>query len=430
MSFLFFVFCLGFLIGLFFYFKVFSVILIISFILFFAIKEKENFLILIFITLIGIVLGFLRASINKVENIKIPTVVSVSSSNNSFYITNKGIAIISKEKIYPGDKIILRDEIQKTNDEFLNKKGIYYVAFLKKSEIISGSGFLNKIFKIKEKINKFIDENLSFDSSQILKGIILGQKPIEEIEEIFKKSGLLHLLVVSGQNLTLFCYILINFFKNFINRKIILVFLILFIFLFATMISESATWRAALMVSLIFFFEILGRPVLIRNIILGIILILTLIKPNFILDLSFQLSILAILGLFYFRYVIEKFLPKNLKDSVLVEILAVQIFLLPFLLYNFSYFPLSGIFLNLIILPFYPVFFIYQILSLPFLNFLPIKIINEFLIQSFYFLAKIFASFNLEIEIFIPKIFVIFIYLYFAFLIIKNKNLPDFAWTV
>jgi competence protein ComEC len=430
MSFLFFVFCLGFLIGLFFYFKVFSVILIISFILFFAIRERENFLILIFITLIGIFLGFLRASINKVENIKIPTVASVNSSNNSFYITDKGVAIISKEKIYPGDKIILRDEIQKTNDEFLNKKGIYYVAFLKKSEIISGSGFLNKIFKIKEKINKFIDENLSFDSSQILKGIILGQKPIEEIEEIFKKSGLLHLLVVSGQNLTLFCYILINFFKNFINRKIILIFLILFIFLFATMISESATWRAALMVSLIFFFEILGRPVLIRNIILGIILILTLIKPNFILDLSFQLSILAILGLFYFKYVIEKFLPKNLKDSVLVEIFAVQIFLLPFLLYNFSYFPLSGIFLNLIILPFYPVFFIYQILSLPFLNFLPIKIINEFLIQSFYFLAKIFASFNLGIEIFIPKIFVIFIYLYFTFLIIKNKNLPDFAWTV
>lgn len=377
-------------------------------------------------------IGFLIAG-EQSKEINFPGVFKIKSGANFtekskyFYSDEIVIFVPKNSTLEYGDKILIEEAFRNEN-EFYSKRA-KYITFINEPKIVGkNKDILYFIFNIKEGLKSYLEENLSFYPSQIFKGIILGENPQDEVKEIFKNSGLLHLLVVSGQNLTILTLILWKFLKNFFHRKVILLFLIVFILFLSILIDELATWRAGVMAILVIIFQILGRPVLVRNLLLSVILIFLIIEPKIIHNLSFQLSLLAVIGLFYFSPILENFFSKFNLPKIISEIIGVQLFLFPFLIYNFKIFSFSGFLSNLLILPIFPLIFMLSIFSLFLIWLEPVKILIEFIYQIIFQFAKIFSLMPLNLKFNLPLFFVIIIYGYFAYLILRNKNLPDFRW--
>ena len=409
----FFLFGSAFLTGVFFSLKHYFpalVFLILIFKLWQIKKFKHWFLIFL---IIFFILGYLR--VEKENNqIIFPLKATIVSSgfyfgNLKYYYTNKKTIVFlpSTVELQIGDKIII-DSASLIKNEFFNKKGFSYQAILSEDVAFQENKILKPILVLKSKLESLIEKNLSFVSSQIVKGILLGQNPDQEIKNKFKQTGLLHLLVVSGQNLTLMAGILLKNFSSFFNRRLVLIISIILGIIFSFLVFELATFRAVLMTTLLLIFLFLGRPVLWRNIILFTLIIFSLISPHFFFnDLSFQLSILAIIGLFYFVPVFKNIFH---LPSIISEILAVQTFLAPFLLYNFGSFSFNSFLNNLIILPLFPFIFGLLLVSLPFLWFWPVKLSIDFIFLLFDKLISFLSVVSYSFNFYLPTILVYLIY--------------------
>ena len=116
--------------------------------------------------------------------------------------------------------------------------------------------------------------------------------------------------------------------------------------------------RAAIMVSFLFLGKLFSRPSLgIRSLIFSVVLIL-LINPFLLrLDIGFQLSFLAALGIIWLKPMITKKKQLPFFLDSLVTILAAQILVFPLLLYSFGQASIISPLSNLLITPFLPLLF-------------------------------------------------------------------------
>lgn len=138
------------------------------------------------------------------------------NSNNKYKETKLLIKIKKEEKIEYGDRIYFfgeykEPEIQKnpggfSYKEYLKTKKIYGTVKVEKLRIIDKKSNniilqqINSLFlKIKENINKTYSNN----ESNLVLGIILGDTDeiAEDTKENFKRSGMAHILAVSGMHI-------------------------------------------------------------------------------------------------------------------------------------------------------------------------------------------------------------------------------------
>lgn len=423
----------SFLTGIFLALKFYFLTLILGILITKVLILKKTHSIIILVLILMFILGYIRVNEQdlKIQFPQKATIISpaISFGYLDYFYTNKQtIIFVSKNSnISLGDRIILEKPLPLV-DDFFNKKGFKYYIIYNDFPYTESTKFLRLIFNLKNQLQQYLDKYLSFISSQIIKGIFLGFNPDKDIKDKFQKTGLLHILVVSGQNLTLMTSILIKYLKNFLNRRVILILGLIFSLIFSLTIFELATWRAFLMTSFILIFLLLGRPVLWRNVILITLIIFALIDPYFFFnDLSFQLSMLAILGIFYFAPVLKNFFN---FPTIVNEILSVQIFLLPFLLYSFGYFSPLFLLSNLIVLPIFPLIFVLILFFLPFIWLWPVRILAEGLFLSFYQVVNLLANLTPGFNFYLPSIFVYLIYGYYIWLILKDKSIIDFQFKI
>lgn len=198
------------------------------------------------------------------------------------------------------------------------------------------------------------------DEFAVASALILGYRDeiSEEINTAYKNTGATHVLAVSGMHVG-FIYLGISFLLGFVksNRKgwkVMKVVLELASIWFFTLITGGAAsiLRAAVMFSFIIFGKLLKRNGNIYNSLAASAFLLLLINPYYIMDVGFQLSYLALIGIVYFEPKIYRLL--YVKNKILDYIwqltavgLAAQIVTLPLTLYYFHQFPwyfwLSGL---------------------------------------------------------------------------------------
>lgn len=196
--------------------------------------------------------------------------------------------------------------------------------------------FLDSLRKL---ITATVRESLPEPQASLLLGMILGIKGgfPSDFYEALRVTGTLHVVVVSGYNIT----VLINALGKgltFLNLKIRFLFIVLGIFLFVSLVGfEPPVIRAAIMGSIALLATVLGRQkdALRAFLLAGIVMLL--INPQWILDLSFQLSFLATLGLITIFPVIDRFIPGRgaLLREDLVTTLAAQIPVWPLIAFKF-----------------------------------------------------------------------------------------------
>lgn len=262
---------------------------------------------------------------------------------------------------------------------------------------------------IRTQLSQKIDSILPFPQSALLSGIILGNQ--SDLPFSFKKqlqvTSTIHIVVVSGQNLTILAGFVMSLVGLFGRKKTI--FLTLFVIVVYSLLTGFGVpvVRAAIMAGLSYTGKLLGREGTgwwILFITAGVML---LYQPNWLLNISFQLSFLATFGVIIVAPVFSeglKRIPKLIREDLAVT-LAAQLMVLPVIAYNFNQISLAGLLANSLVLWTVPVVMIsgFAAMIIGFLNSLLGQIIGllpGILLTYFIYIVQLFskmpgASFNI-----------------------------------
>ncbi len=267
-------------------------------------------------------------------------------------LTPGALAIVSSKIYQPGEERIPDGFNYR---KYLAYKNIDFISYVKyqEIEIISTAewSIQNFIWSLNSSMMVRIDQ--VFESSKyksLIKGILLGYK--DEIEsEARSKYGLAgigHVFAVSGMHVGMvyvFCFPLL-FFRHY-RRSYkycfpIIVLLAVWIFVLSSGATPSAV-RAGIMISIYEIGVITYRQVDKWNVLACSALISLLVTPNFLFDIGFQFSYLALAGIFYFYTRLSRILTvRNLFLRWIYCMMALsvsaQLVLLPLSLYYFSSF--------------------------------------------------------------------------------------------
>ena len=250
---------------------------------------------------------------------------------------------------------------------YLGKDKIYYE--FKKAEVkILKKGDLNKksvsvaLFLFREKFLNNIKKVLGEPHASLALGLVVGEKSSlgKDLIDDFRKSGLIHIVVLSGYNITIIA-LSIRRFLLFLPRNVGILFGILGIILFAILVGGGATVvRSSIMAIVALFGELARKDYSVSRALFIAALLMIFINPLIILyDPSFQLSFLATLGLVTLSsplekklgFITEKFGVRNLVASTL----ATQIFVSPLIFHMIGELSIVSIFVNILVLPFIPI---------------------------------------------------------------------------
>lgn len=238
---------------------------------------------------------------------------------------------------------------------YLAKDGIFAVTYLPKIELIErgrGNFIYAKTLQFKNKLRETIYQNLSPPQSSILGAIILGDKSkmSDELKTKLNITGVRHITAVSGMHVAILTGILMAGLMGLgLGRKTSFystIFLMSF-YIILTGLQPSAI-RAGVMGGILLLARYLGRMNLSARALVFAGAFMLAQNPLLLkLDVGFQLSFLATLGIIY----LAPFLKRRIKIEILAMTLAAQVFTLPILIYNFGYVSLVGILTNILIVP-------------------------------------------------------------------------------
>lgn len=286
---------------------------------------------------------------------------------------------------------------------YLAKDGIFYLcqnADFQRTGENKGNKIYLTILKLKDKLSRNINSTIPQPEAALANGLIFGgsSQLSKNIADNFSKTGLSHIVAVSGFNVTIIAeyLMLLGIFLG-LWRKQAFWFAIGGIFLFVLAVGfPSSAIRAGVMGSLLLWAMKNGRLANSRNAIVFAAAVMLLINPLLLRwDIGFQLSFLATLGIitlspFWERYLIRKNKAvSEIQETVFLTISA-SIFVLPIILYNFHTLSIISVLANVLVLPLIPLAMLLifatsiaglfgHLFSLPFawITFLPLKYIIE-----------------------------------------------------
>ena len=295
--------------------------------------------------------------------------------------------------------------------KYLARKGIYYQSFATDEILETPKKTLTISEKIRQKrleiLNTIDGSKLPKREREFLKGIILADRTEMDAEMVsdFSKSGLVHFLAISGTHLAIIFWLILYLLKPIFPakfRKIPIVLSLLFIWSFTIFIDYgSSVVRSCLMITAYYSFVLLQRkPDLLHAMAIAGFAIL-IFDTHQVFDVGFQLSFVAVFGIFWLNTPILKNLPrpKNKIQDFLFNVvsmsLAAQIATLPLVIFYFHQYSFLSIVANVIIVPFSEIIIIFSLLmtvlfafklEFSWLSFIYEKLV-DFLLKSIHFFA-------------------------------------------
>lgn len=216
--------------------------------------------------------------------------------------------------------------------------------------------------QFKGRLKKIINQSFSNAGAAFLKAIFLGDR--SDMSFLFRNQlaaiGLIHLIAVSGLHLVILTSLFLVLAKHLkINHTWTLSFALIFLWLFVLLVGgRPSILRAAIMSSLLLVGEFVHRPALsLRSLILAAAILLLANPFSLRMDVGFQLSFLAVLGIIW----LKPFMATKRKQSVTLDLIettfAAQILVWPLLLYHFGQASIISPLSNLLVTPFLPLLF-------------------------------------------------------------------------
>ncbi|RXM52463.1 MULTISPECIES: ComEC/Rec2 family competence protein [unclassified Chryseobacterium] len=269
--------------------------------------------------------------------------------------------------------------------QYLKRKNIDHQTYISKgfsSVERNDLSFTEQIKQYRFNVLKKIDKTeMSGNTREFLKGIILADRTEMDAGTVqdFNRSGLVHLLAISGTHIVIIFGLFYSLMVRCIPlriRKYAVVLSIMFIWLFALFIGfGSSVLRSCIMLSVYFIFVLLQRkPDLLHSLALSAFIIL-MMDTQQLFDVGFQLSFVAVLGIFWLNQPLLKYFPradnylKKLFFNTVTISLSAQLATLPLVLYYFHQFSLVSIVANFVIVPFSEGIIVFSFLMVPLIAF-------------------------------------------------------------
>ena len=335
--------------------------------------------------------------------------------------------------------------------KYLARQNIHYQGFIpneisfKKKESVSFAD------KIKQKrldlLFRINNSSLQPQNKAILKGIILADRTEidQEIINHFSKTGLIHILAISGSHMAII-FLMILFVLNPIfsvkYRNIPIYISLAAIWGFAIFIDYgNSVVRSCIMITVYYIMIFLQRkPNLLHSLALAGMMILS-IDTQQLFDVGFQLSFLAVFGIFWlYKPITNHYKPlKNRAIRFILNTfslsLAAQLTTLPLILFYFHQFSIMSVFINVVSIMVSQGFIIFSfIVSILFgIEFTPdwlLKIYDwcaSFFLNMVAFFSKTDFSFVENVSIEIPELIILFVLVYLLRSVFEKPNVKTFT---
>ncbi|MCS5491619.1 ComEC/Rec2 family competence protein [Algoriphagus limi] len=263
---------------------------------------------------------------------------------------------------------------------FLAKKGIYARQFIPKGKIQilrnpASSGF--RLANIREYFASLIRNNIpQIEFQPIALALLLGQKEQldRSLKDAFSDAGVMHVLAVSGLHVGILVAVLLFLTKPLklksSIRKVYLIGVVFIIWTYAGITGFApSVVRASVMFTLVVLGEMRDRKPTIFNILAFSAMLMIALNPLVIEDVGFQLSYVAVSGIVLIQpLILRLWYPRNRILEYLWQLAAVsiaaQLVTFPISVWYFHSFPVWFLPANLLIIP---LTFVIMQVGIPFL---------------------------------------------------------------
>ena len=294
-----------------------------------------------------------------------------------------GLTIRMQTKVYPrfvyGDEVVFTGKLSRPfNFKSGDGRAFDYRGYLAKDDIFyemrsamvvaTNTSLFNAsvptaLLWIRRHFVANLNRALGEPQSALAAGLVVGEKSAlgKDLINDFRTVGLIHIVVLSGYNITI-VGVALRKMLSFLPRAWGIIAGGIAIMLFGVLVGGGATVvRSCFMAGIALFAELIRRDYNVARALAVAALIMLVQNPAILLhDPSFQLSFLATLGLVLFASPIERFLERlrvpekfGLRGTV-ASTLATQLSVSPYILYMMGQLSVIGIVVNILVLPFIP----------------------------------------------------------------------------
>ena len=325
---------------------------------------------------------------------------------------------------------------------FLAKDDIGYICHMaSKAELLQEdmSARLIRLFFIpKHTFEEALNKSIPQPEAGLAAGLILGgdNRLPGTLKQAFIKAGLSHIVAISGYNIALIAqgFVIFGIVIGLWRRQA-LWFAVCGIILFILMVGAPASAiRAGIMGLAAFAALSVGRLSRSINILVFAAALMLLFQPLLLrYDVGFQLSFLASLAIIIAVPWLERLLPKEFIGKSFAEIailtFAVELFVVPLLIYQFHIFSPYALLANVLLLPLVPYAMalsfigVLGFLILPGLHLLPVGMAYLFLriITAGAEWISVFPGATVELSIGAGALLLWYVSLFFVIVILKRR---------
>lgn len=315
-----------------------------------------------------------------------------------------------------GDEVRVWGEISKPEtpgdfdyERYLSTKGISGVLYAQSVEPVEGErGWIGAIH---DRTDGALSYGLRPEEAAIVRGVVIGDRSriSEETEEDFQRSGISHILAISGIHVAVLSaavyFLLRSLAVPLVVRNPVTMALV-WLYVVVAGAPPSAV-RAAVVATLVLAAPLLGRQISPLHFMTTMLAAVLAYNPQLVYSVGFQLSVTAVFGILLLRRPFIKmfertvFRPFRKPNGVLLNLLAIslaaQIATAPIIAASFGLVSVVGLVTNLVAVPFAgPILSLGMVGSVigtgaPFLAY-PLNAINGFLVSIVEWVAAAIAS--------------------------------------
>lgn len=247
---------------------------------------------------------------------------------------------------------------------YLEKDGILYMLNSARAEVVKSPrwNLIRSLVTIKHAIEDTLGALIPGAPGALLDGILLGSKRNlpDTVRNDFVTTGTIHIVALSGYNVTIVAEAIMRIFYTIFSRSISLVLGSVGIVLFVMMTGfQSSAIRASIMALLALFGKYIGRPYAIIRALLFAAVLMVLVNPLILpYDISFQLSFIATLGIIFLSPIFEHklaWIKSSYIRSLVSTTLSAECAVIPLVLYSTGLLSLIALPVNIIIVPLVPI---------------------------------------------------------------------------
>ncbi len=308
--------------------------------------------------------------------------VEAVRSEDGIWEPAEGVVLVTA-RLFPefryGDRLQLNGRLATPPDlpgfdyrEYLARKGIVSLssyASIQRLESGGGSDVLRRINSTRSSLASSLERSMPEPEAALAKGILLGLRSSipRDLSDDFNRSGISHLVAISGYNVMLIAGFSVASLAWLIGRRWAIGCSIFLIVFYAVLVGASpSVLRATIMAIVVLSASLAGRPRESLNALILTAAVLTFWQPQIVHDVAFQLSFAATLSIILLARPLQEILefqmrrlmpeaPAHLLSEHLAVTIAASLAVMPIIASAFDRISPIALATNLLIVPVFPV---------------------------------------------------------------------------